>query len=192
MRAARTDNGKTLADRIFVDPSHISAMLRASDRSALITRFKRAELATIDARDYFGRFAEMCRRTSLPINRVLVPGLVRILICELWHNVITLNVEVKKLQPVSLYHGAVGHEILSCSEFDSLRDTPELFSRAVVGYLSAPFSFLRKVKQDVSELARDPEFLGFCDTPSVFRGQPYTTLPIPVDFCDESNEPSRH
>ena len=122
------------------------------------------------------RFEEMSRRQRIDVTSIMRPGILELLVTELWANQQALKTSAGDLVPVTAYCGAIGPKL--STEFPDFSDTPGIFKTAAVHYPSDPSGFLRRVQGTIAELAAGEEFVALRDAPGIFK---YAAVNYPAD-----------
>lgn len=166
VRETQRLTGKSLSGRVDIEPRTRLALERMCHDSRMLGM---AESVTDGAvRPLLERFEEMCRRRKMEPSSHLRPSLYKIIAVELLANEEAYGVPGVKLIPATLTNGDLSG-LPDELEFEQICNVPSLFQRAVLNVPTDPRAFLRHVLAATNELAVDPEFAGFTDTPWVFR-----------------------
>ena len=171
VRKLQQESGRSLRGRAQLTPEQSYAITQGAENSGLVNGVKESLDIDIPIHTLFERFEEMCRRQNVMVDANLRPYAIKLLSTELVANQNALGGDPEKLIPFTLGNGALGAELISDAEFESLRETPGVFRQAAVDYPGPGKAkeFLRGVMKNVPELAADAEFESLRDTPGVFQ-----------------------
>ncbi len=184
LRLAQVNKGKLLSGRNNLSNAQHAAIKHAVS-SINVSRNFNDNSAPAAFKALLERFEEMGRRNGLPIHDTLRPAIASLLLEELALNAIAFNCEkaVKKMVPLTLFHGDSCIDMPDRPEFKSLRDMQWIFKYAVMHYPTNPYKFLCGVIDAIAALKKNPEFDSLRTSPGIFTHaainfpkDPYTFL----------------